>query len=115
MQAPTDQGVLSCRPLRTADLSLERRLIWEAVCKEMGGEPEIYEGSVFPPCDGCGVTIVLGPRQQETAGVWTAAAVTFRRLCFLCSAQLCRDAVELASPHEDVVIAMGSLGNPGRR
>jgi hypothetical protein len=93
--------VMACRVWNEIDYDPQRRALWYRVVRETlmtkgMSAPIIYPGSLPAPCEKCGVTVAVGPRQQEQRRKVAASMI----ICLLCVADL----------HGEIQI--NTLGNP---
>jgi hypothetical protein len=96
-------AVLACRIWNEDEYPPHVRAVWDRVVREGLGEgtlpPIVYPGSRPAACDRCGVTVAVGPRQQQVASQHPADQVSY--LCLVCVAFLTGGVAEVQS-----------LGNP---
>lgn len=98
--------LIACRPLDPADWPAPRQKAWRQIVADVGVEPDIYPGSIYVPCGDCGITVSVGPRQQEAREVAHGVGLAAYVLCFWCAAERQHGRRDATAMH---------LGNPFKR
>jgi len=100
-----DEIIMACSPTNPEQYDSARKKMWDSAVTSGLPIPPRYPGSIHKPCMICGVTVQVGPRQQEAIEKHRDKRILL--LCLIDAVVYSQRNVEPGQP-----IPMSNLNNP---